>query len=517
MAGIPLAISPTQRSPGVGLLINLTAGAASPGTGALRGLMISPKASAGLIATNTLLQGLAGEGAAATQLGQGSPGHLAAKAIFAELPRAAIDLISPPASSGVVATQTIVFKDSNNSGSDVTVAQTVDVYIAGRLIEIAWLVGETAIQAATKFVTAVNALGYDLPCIAANGSGTLATVTLTASFAGLWGNDISLFGALSGGTGGVLTVTGALFTGGTLEMNIATSLSAVANQEYDFILLVTSNADVISTSTTSNPGRLKTHINTYGSGQPALLQQGILGCTGALSSLKSSTAVLNFAQLEIVECRNGQSLPCEWAAAEMGARLRERALFPVKNRIQMAYKATLYVPHALVTDAFSAVELEDALQHGITPVVFDATHNPSPYRPITTYWQDSNANADDRVLDVTRVDGIYTVAKDLRIALPQQFPGKSLSPDLPDGDDSLPPDVVEIRDIRAFIIGRLRVWQGRGVLRRDKLDEAIGTRNAPGTLLVQIDAIDDSQVDCFIPLATIPPLAKFSLYVTQAA
>ncbi len=517
MTSIPLAMSPTQRTPGVALGFDLLAAASAVGSGVLRALVIAPKASGGTATANTLYQDVAGESAAAGLLQQGVPGHLACKGIFAELPLAKVDLIAPTAPSGANATGTFTFDDSQGSAADVTVAQTVTVWICGREITIAWLAGETREAAATKLVAALGALDADLPVTAANSSGTSNVCTVTTKLKGTWGNDVTTSVLMTGGTGGSVAASASKLASGATEIDISTALTAVSTREYDFILLVTSNADAISSSSSSNPARLAAHILAHGSGSAAKLQQGIVGCTGTLSGLKTATAAINFGQLQGVYCRDGQSLPCEWAAAELGARLRERALYAVKNRIHMLYKARLYGPKDHVTSDLSAVELEDALTHGITPVTFDATLRAWPERPVTMYYKDSGGNPDARILDVTRVDGIFEVAKDIRVNIPAIFAGKSLSPDIPLGDDEVPVNVVEIGTIRAFFCDRLRLWQAKGVLDKAELDLAIGTQKAPGTLICQIDTIDPTMVEVVIPLATIKPLAKFSIFFQQAA
>src|SRR5687767_4013568 len=106
--GFPLAVSPSVRSPGLALSVNLLAGTSSPGTAALRALIIACKSSAGTITEDTqLIEGLAGPDDVRTYLGPGVPGHLAAKAVFAELGLALCDLVAPAAPVGVTASQTV--------------------------------------------------------------------------------------------------------------------------------------------------------------------------------------------------------------------------------------------------------------------------------------------------------------------------------------------------------------------------------------------------------------------------
>jgi phage tail sheath gpL-like len=348
------------------------------------------------------------------------------------------------------------------------------------------------------------------------GAGVLAT-----------GNAISgiLFTGVTGGTGNLLTSmalqatgpsTGNKCTGGTTEINITNALS-VLTAEYDFIVLCSSNTDMELASSSSNFFRLKSYIASHSAGTSAQLQQMVVADTNGLSAQIAMTSYVDFAQACLVVSRNSQSLACEFAGAELGARMRERQAFSIKNRIGMRYLYNLYPSFNLNADAYDAADEENALQHGLTPVLWDKTQTPYPARPITTYFEDINDNPDDRILDVTRVDGLYDVGKDLRTYIPETFQGLSLSPDLPAGDDELPPNVVEIGTIRQFLVQRLRVWQDKGVLRKDLLDLAVGTPQSPGTLVCQIDDVDDTQVDMLLPLAVIPVLSKFSVVIDQSA
>jgi hypothetical protein len=67
--------------------------------------------------------------------------------------------------------------------------------------------------------------------------------------------------------------------------------------------------------------------------------------------------------------------------------------------------------------------------------------------------------------------------------------------------------------VKAFAISRARFFQRKGVVRRDMLDAAI----ADGTLIVQVDDTDPSQVDIVFPISIVKPLAKFSTVVQKLA
>ena len=72
--------------------------------------------------------------------------------------------------------------------------------------------------------------------------------------------------------------------------------------------------------------------------------------------------------------------------------------------------------------------------------------------------------------------------------------------------------VIEERDIKAFVIGRLRLFQAAGVVTKASLDTAIES----GTLIVQVNALDSTQVDIVLPFSIVPPLAKFGVVMGRA-
>ena len=410
---------------------------------------------------------------------------------------------APTVSAGIAASQTIT-----HAAGPPTVAWNVTLKIAGRKIYYTWSAGETDTQGAAKGVAAINAQTTDLPVTAANVAGV---ITVTFKAAGTWGNDCTISVTYADGTTGTVVAAAANLAGGTLESSPATLLTNVQKTEYGKILLCTGNTSAALASATSDVGRVKTHIDTYATGRAALLQELVVGLTGTASAAKTGSAQHNYGPLQYVLMRAGLSLPCELGAAEVGARIREELLDPAANRIGMLYKATLYGPTDLNADKLTDPEIEDLLQSGITPVDYDSSGNPFPSRPITTYFKDGSANADDRILDTSRVAGTYAIARDFRSFLPAQFPGAKLSADLLPGEEPLPAGVIEVRDVKSACAGRMNYWTGRGVAMRDKWDAAV----AGGAFVVRVNPTDKSQCDIVIPVGIVPPLAKFSLVVNH--
>jgi len=498
---IPLAVAASVKSPGLFLDVNLTAGQSSPGSAVRRCLMVSQKSAAGTITADTeLVRAVGGEQVVSGLLGPGSLGHLASIALFREYGLAQVDLICPTASSGVAATEDVTF-----ATGPPTVSHTVNCYIAGRRIQIVWAASETDTVGAATLAAAINAQ-VNLPVTATS---ALGVTTITAKSAGTWGNDIKLRLEVLDGTTGTVTAGAAALSTGTLEYDCTTALGLVTQEEYDLILVCTGNTDANDGTATSNPGIVKTHIDGLDEGQQAKLQQSVFAATGTLAALKVGTAALNFARAQAVFANNALSLPCEWAGAEVGARLKAESVDLAANRIRQEYVADLFTVDDLSADALTEAEIEDALNNGVTPVGFTSQGVPRPERPITTFHLDASANPDDRVLDTSRVTGTDGVAKDIRTTLPREFQGAKLSEDLTGPVDELPPGVVEVRDIKSFVDGRVRFFIALGVVKGADYQESVDN----GTFVVRVNPSDPSQCDIVLPLKIVPPLAKFSVVV----
>jgi phage tail sheath gpL-like len=445
----------------------------------------------------------AGGGAdtAATAFGSGSPGHLAAKLLYRHYQAAQVDFVSPTPSGGAAATEDLTFAGAP------TAANTVRTTICGRVIDTAWLVGETPDQIRDKVIADITEQDDDLPVTAA--SGGVGIVTATFKVAGPWGNDATILVELLEGQTGTETAAwggAGKLSGGTTEPDFSTALSNLQGTEYHLFVPCVSNADAEAGGASTNAGRTKTHIETYQSGLDAKLQQAVVGLTGTIANSKVGAVLLNAEEMEYVLAVNGQSLPCEWAGAEAGDRIAQESLDPAANRIGRRLYGT-YGSADVLADKPTLAESEDALGNGVSIVTYNSSDEPIIARPITTHSQTAGGGPDRRVLDTSGVTGVYVVVRDVREALPAEFPGAKITPDIQAGDDPPPPGVIEERDVKTFLIARLRFWARSGVIRDDKVTEAIDD----GSLIVQVNASDPTQVDIVIPMTVFSPLAKFGV------
>lgn len=502
--GIPLAVSPSVLTPGLYLKVNLLAGAASPGTGVLRVLLLSPKASTGDLTAQSEIRAGGGESSAGVAFGVGSPGHLAAKALYEKYQSAQVDFGAPTAGA-TASTGTFAFTGSPTANT------SVELQIAGETLEVEWNAGEANTVMAARVVVRITAKTNVLPVTATDaGSGN---VTITGKVTGRISTDIKIKGKVvtASGTAAVTPTTYTALAGGSTDPDFTTILAASAGKEYHFILLCLSNTDAETTGATSNCERLITHINTYDEGLDAKLQTAVFCTTGTLANAKLAAIARNEGFCEQVYVENGRCLPCQYAAREVGLWLAALSVEANSNRIGEALD--MVGSGDTVADNPTIAEKEDALGNGVSICAYDAQGDLFIVRPITTYSQDASGGADRRLLDMNITHGTYIMSRDIRGFLPQQFPKAKITKDTEPGEEPPPKGVIEERDIKTALISRLRFWGRDGVIVEAFLDEVI----ASGELVVQVNESDPTQVDIVIPHKIVPVLAKFGVVAERRA
>lgn len=504
MPSIPLAVAPSVKTPGLYITVNLLGALANAGALVHRALIIAPKGSAGDITVDTEVRQVFGPDDVATSHGAGTLAHLAAKQYFARNPNGPVDVVAPTASAGVVATATQTFTGPATENS------TIRYRVHGRIIDVAWNNGEAATVFVTRAVAAINAEGADLAVTVSDaGAGS---ILYTAKAPGLWGNDILINASeFDGGAGIAITANPAALTSGTLEPSFALVLALVATRKYRRIIACCSNSDATSSSGTSGPGRLATHIDTLETGNEAKLQVGVVGHTGTIANVKTGAIAKNNEAMQYVFGQTFEDLPCELAGAEAGDALRFVTVRANFNRI--GNRLGLLGPADPVGEKPTGAEVEDLLNNGVTPLnIEQLTGEIFVVRPITTHSL-SGTSPDYRAFDMSDTDGMYSVVEDLQATLPQEFANSSITEDLPPGVNRLPPGVVERKDVFAFVVNRLGKQVDLGVVDANRLEQSVST----GELIVQINASDPTQVDIFMPAKIVKPLAKFGLSASKVA
>ena len=507
------AVASSSVVPGTYTTVNLKGGARSPGAAALRAIVMCPLAASGAsMSADTITTSVADAETVAALVGRGTPGHLFAVAFFAENKTGQLDIAAAAAGGGVTATATAALTGT------ITEEMTVRSTIAGRVVETNWAAGEAGSVAAARHATKLNDVKRELGLPtdhSTQASPNDHIIDIDAAAAGLYGNDILAKVELIGGAGGTVTMsptTGYLATG-TLEPDYAALRGLIDTTKYDYIAMCVSNTEAALVTAGTNPADLKTHITAMNSGLNASQQNGIYGCTGLQSAALTGADAHNFEWMECVHAHKMQSLGCEFAGAECGQRMRERALYPAKNRIKMKYRARLY---GVVTDTdkLGETELSTGILGGLTEVVQSNDGSLSPARPVTTYHEDSDGNADGRVRDTTIPDGMAHVVEDLEVYVADEFSGKNVVEDQPAGS---PPinnvNVVEVGDIRAAVEGRMELHIGAGVVNRASFEASV----TDGTFAVEIDDTDRTQVNMVIPFKIVNVHAKTGIVAKHVA
>jgi phage tail sheath gpL-like len=500
-------MDPSSLRPGFAFRVDLLKGSSSAGSQGLKAAMVSPPASTpGNIVVGTEIRPVFSKEEVDTAIGRGL-GYFAYQAIFANDPKCQVDLVACAESAGAAAAGNFTFTGTPTSN------MTFRVWIMGVQIDLPWNVGEANTVARDNAVSRINQYSTDLFIIATAGAGGI--VTITARSKGPCGNDVTLRTSIIAGGGGTLPASGANLTGGTTEVDMTTALASLNTREYDFILLCTSNTDAQSASASSNSGRLATQIDANVSGLSGKLQQGVYGSTGTYSAGKTNTVARDHTNLEHICSRSDESLPCEIAGAELGDRMKRRRIEINANRVLQPLKRVrgAAVPQtAQPTDA----EADDALKNGLTIVDYTANNTPRLCRSVTTHSQDTNGNPDRRCVDTNEVDSLYDYMKDMRTAIPQTYQSPDgqvkVSKNRQPGDDDNPEGVVEERDIKATIVTRTQLfWIPKGVIDGAAFNAAAND----GTLQVNVNATDKTQVDIFVPAVVVKILAKLGFNLAK--
>jgi len=502
---IPQAVAPSVKTPGLYLTVDLLGANANAGSAVNAAVIMSPQNSTGGDITNdTEVRQVFGPDDVRTALGAGNPGHLAAKQFFKRFGTGRLYVISPTPSAGAAATATQTFTGSATENS------TVRFRVHGRTVDVAWNSGEANTVFIARAVAAINGRGDDLfVTVAANTD----DIDYTAKALGPWGNDVRIDASIiAGGAGITIGANPATLTAGATEPDFTTALAQIATTEYLRIIPCLSNADASDATATSNAERVKDHINANETGASAKLQVGVVGHTGTIANVSAGAVGRNDEAFEYIYGQDFEDLPSELAGNEAGDALRFIAIRANYNRIGNK-PVDLKGPRDVVASKLTPGEIEALLNTGVSPYDLEQlTNEVTLVRPITTHSLDG-ANPDFRALDLPDTDGMYTVSADLRTVLPTEFANASVTEDIPPGGDDLPPGVIERRDIQAFIIARLRLWVGLGVVQQARLDASI----ADGSLVVEINSSDPTQVDIFLPLAIIKPLAKLGVVTSKVA
>jgi len=353
--------------------------------GVQRTLLLGHGLSAGMVAAGTLTL-VSSITSAWALFGRGSMLARMYAAAAASDPMGEVWAVALPAPTGVAATGTITFT------GPCTTAGTLSAYIAGQLVTIAVLAGDTATVVATNLAAAVNA-ALDLPVTATASAGV---VTFLCRWLGLTGNDIDLRCNYRGLAGGEALPAGigatiVAMSGGSGAPTMSTAISAMGDEEFDFIAMPfndTASLAALATEMGDSAGRWSWSRQIYGH---------VYGAKrGTLGALVTFGGLLNDQHATIYGPEVAQPTPVWEAAASYTAR---NAVFikahPARPTQSGALDAVMPAP---VGSRWTISDRQSLLGYGIaTAYVSGGVQRVE--RAITTYQKNALGQPDTSYLD----------------------------------------------------------------------------------------------------------------------
>ncbi len=483
MAQLISVIDTSYKVPRAFIQVSLGVGPRSPGSSAIKILLVGLKTGSGSAAVGELKL-LAGEDDAKAYHGPGSELHLMAKAVFKANPIGTVYAIAMDGSGGTAGTKALVF-----SGT-ATADGVVEVWVRGERVAAQVASGMTATQVGDAVAAAINAR-TDFPCTAANVSGT---VTLTAKNTGVRSAGISCRSLASVAGITHTGVTGYFSAGTAGSENATTQLDAIASQRFHYI--VSPHFD------STNLLKFKS-FTTSQSGPIAGKRCKWFACfNGSLASLITLSDAVNDKRGELAWMENPDDLPCMVAAAYAGAAAAVRSSDRAYNTDGLLL--TGIKPQFAIADIPTETEQNSALNNGASPLLAQEGEV-RIVRAVTNYHNDSSGNDDFTVLDAHYVDVCDYVADLLQDNFATAFKGFKLAPDNADGE---PPDarVATPNSIRDWIYLQLKALENRQLVNVDALLPS---------LVVEIDGTTPTRANADVPVDPIELFHQLAANVAQ--
>lgn len=436
-------------------------------------LMIAPMLAAGTATANTPFQ-LANLAEAITKLGRGSIGVMMVDAML-RVTDTIETWVLPIADSGagVQATGTVVF-----SGTP-TAAGTVQLYVAGRRIQVAVSTSDTATTIGAAIAAAINAEA-DLPCTAAAVTGT---VTVTSRHKGTLGNDIDLrinYLALSEQTPAGVTVTITAMASGTGDPSIATGLSNIGSTQYNTAIMAFNDA--------TNLGLIETELdNRWG---PLYQNDGHchVGLRGTVGTINTALSARNNPHVTAWTLETtGEPCPL-WEKASLAGTVCAYYLAIDPARPVQTLKLPGLLP-ASAEKRWTRAERNNLLSYGAATTVVDAGGNVIIERATTTYTLNSGGLVDPSYRDIETMYTLSYLRYTVRARIAQKFPRYKLADD---GNQFGPGQaVVTPKIIKAELIALFLDWMDVALV--ENLDQF------KADMLVERDGTDMNRINVLLP------------------
>lgn len=350
-----------------------------------------------------------------------------------------------------------------------TTPGTLNVYVAGTLVQIGCNLNDDGEAMAANFIAAING-NLDLAVTAAlapdpdNEGETLDdTVLLTAKNVGLAANDIDLRLNYYGPSGGEYTpagvkVTITAFAGGTANPDITPGLANLSDQTYDFIVTPytdTPNLNAMEDFLSDYQGRWSWEQMLYGGAFSAY--------RGTLGELTAFGTARNDQHMAVMGFDDSPNPAWIWAA-EVGGYCA--ASLRVDPGLPLQYITTqLMAPP--VPSRLSIGERNTLLYDGISTFRVNDAGAVIIERMRTTYLTNAAGADDNSYLDVETMYGLMFVARNLANYLLSIYARKKLVSDI---TPILPgSNCVSAQMIKASVVAQYRVLEAGGFVQNSSI------------------------------------------------
>lgn len=331
-----------------------------------------------------------------------------------------------------------------------TVAGTMYLYIAGRLIAFGVAAGAAATAIAGLAITAINAV-TSLPVTAAVDGTNAAKVNITAKNAGVTGNDIDIrfnyYADQQLPTGSTVTVVQP--TGGAVNPDITTAIAELGDEWFQVMALAytdSANIVLLETELASRFGPLR-EIE----GHMFTAVRGTLSAVGALGLARNSP------HHSMPQSSYELNPPWEKAAETSSIAAQYAAIDPARPLQNVPYKWCL---PAHADDRFTLAERNILLYDGVATTKAATDGTMQAERLITTYRQNSSGGDDISYLDVETLFTLMAIRHDWRNYCLQKYPRHKLANDgtlVGAGQPVMTPKIM-----KSELVTRARLWEELG-------------------------------------------------------
>lgn len=407
-------------------------------------------------------------------------------------------------SAGVAASGALVVSNAP------TAPGTLSLYIAGQKVVVGVTASDTTASAATKIGAAVNAK-TTLPVTA---SVSTNTVTLTAKWKGLTGNDIRVEENVLGPNGGEIRPTGMGLTfpssnvlaSGTGVPDWTNAIANLGDAPYDFVSMAhTDSASLIAWGTEygfTDSGRWGWLREMFGQVWSArrdtyanLMSWGVT----------NNSPVISVEAFEVLS----PSPVWEWAATYTARASQALSIDPARPLQTLTQDGIMAAPRS---GRFSKTELNGLATAGLAVQTTTPDGIPMIMREQTTYQRNTLGQPDGAYELATTLATLTEVLRRLRLAITSKYPRHKLAND---GTRFSPGQaIVTPNTIRAELVAQYELCEYDGLVENVKAFKK--------TLIVERNSQDPNRVDVLYPpdlinqLRHLAVLAQFRLQYSTA-